>query len=406
MRELSNAGAGTARLEGQTVPDAKNIPLSLYIHLPWCIRKCPYCDFNSHATEHASFPEQAYIAALIRDLDYDLPRVQGRQIHSIFIGGGTPSLFSAASLQQLLTEVRARLSFAAEIEITLEANPGTFEAVRFSDYRNIGINRLSIGIQSFNDRMLARLGRIHDASAAAKAIGIARAAGFEAINLDLMYGLPEQTLAQAEEDLAEAIAHKPLHLSWYQLTIEPNTVFYKHPPAVPEHDLIWDVQQSGQRMLSVAGINQYEISAYAVDGRQCRHNLNYWLFGDYLGLGAGAHGKLTHQGGEGVYRYVRHRLPDRYIELAGQSGVITEAKQLEQTDLVLEFMMNAFRLTDGFEHTVFEARTGLSFGMLSSRLESAHRRGWLETTNGRTRPTAAGLNYLNDLLQYFMPEPE
>lgn len=390
--------------QGRAILQAETIPLAVYVHLPWCIRKCPYCDFNSHATEHASFPERSYIAALVRDLDHELPNVQDRMIQSIFIGGGTPSLFSAASLDHLLSEMQARLAFAADIEITLEANPGTFEVDRFRQYRSIGINRLSIGIQSFNDRMLSRLGRIHDAAAAARAIGTAREAGFERINLDLMYGLPEQTLAQAEDDLAEAISHKPSHLSWYQLTIEPNTVFFKRPPPTPEHDQLWEIQQSGQRMLAAAGLGQYEISAYATEYERCRHNLNYWLFGDYLGIGAGAHGKLTHAADSGIYRYARHRLPDRYMALAGRAEVIAETKQLQSSDLVLEFMMNALRLTGGFEHSVFEQRTGLPFSSLSSMIEQAYHRGWLETADGTTRPTVAGLNYLNDLLQLFMPE--
>jgi putative oxygen-independent coproporphyrinogen III oxidase len=377
-------------------------PLSLYVHLPWCIKKCPYCDFNSHATDNSSFPEQAYIAALIRDLDQEVPKVQGRKIHSIFIGGGTPSLFSAASLQTLLAAIRDRLSLAADIEITLEANPGTIEAARFEAYRDIGINRLSIGVQSFNDQMLVRLGRIHDAARAVDAIRIARSAGFELINIDLMYGLPGQSLAQALDDLNQGIEQATVHLSWYQLTIEPNTVFYKNPPVVPEEDQIWDIQQAGQQSLATAGLHQYEISAYSNPDKQCRHNLNYWQFGDYVGIGAGAHGKLTDPGVDGIFRYVRHRLPDRYIELAGLANVITETRQLHPADLILEYMMNALRLNDGFEHRDFSARTGLSLAVIRDQLEAAHTAGWLVTRDATTRPTPAGRNFLNDLLHCFM----
>lgn len=378
-----------------------SIPLSLYIHLPWCVRKCPYCDFNSHETGHTPFPEQAYIDALVRDLDFELPRVGTRTIQTIFIGGGTPSLFSAASLHQLLDSINDRLHLAKDVEITLEANPGTFEAERFVAYRAAGINRLSIGIQSFDDRMLKSLGRIHDAKAAGRAIEIARRAGFEAINLDLMYGLPDQTLDDAMSDLQIAVAHQTTHLSWYQLTIEPNTVFYKQPPVVPEHDQLWDIQQAGQNLLASAGLQQYEISAYAAGGHTCRHNLNYWLFGDYVGLGAGAHGKLTDE--SGIYRYARHRLPARYIELAGSTEVISETRHLQKDDLMLEFVMNALRLKAGFSHRLFEQRTGLLIEDVSIPCATAHERGWLETFEGTSRPTAAGLNYLNDLLELFMP---
>ncbi len=379
-------------------------PLSLYIHLPWCIKKCPYCDFNSHATDNAPFPEQAYIEALIRDLDFDLAKVQHREIRSIFIGGGTPSLFSAASLQILLSAIRSRLQLAADIEITLEANPGTVEARRFHAYRELGINRLSIGIQSFDDQMLTRLGRIHDAATATEAIRIAKSSGFERINIDLMYGLPQQTLTQAMDDLGQGIEHATAHLSWYQLTIEPNTVFYKNPPAVPGDDLVWDIQQSGQHKLSSAGFHQYEISAYAKHAQQCRHNLNYWSFGDYLGLGAGAHGKLTDPVAGVISRFVRHRLPERYMQLAGRAEVISETRPLQQPDLILEFMMNALRLTDGFEHRLFSDRTGLPLEMIAVQLDAARTRGWLQTSNETTRPTVAGLNYLNDLLQCFMTD--
>jgi len=380
-------------------------PLSLYIHLPWCVKKCPYCDFNSHATgNNNAFPEQSYIQALIRDLDFDLPRIRHRAITSIFIGGGTPSLFSAESLATLLVAVRTRLSLVSDIEITLEANPGTVEANRFKAYRDIGINRLSIGVQSFNDAMLKKLGRIHSANAARDAINIARSAGFDRVNIDLMYGLPGQTLEQAIADLGHGIEHEVSHLSWYQLTIEPNTVFYKDTPVLPEQDHIWDMQEAGQSLLSRHGLEQYEISAYASPGQQCRHNLNYWEFGDYLGIGAGAHGKLSDVGKNTVTRYARHRLPERYMQLAGQPDVITDTRTLDHSDLILEFMMNALRLTDGVPRTLFAARTGMTPDTITTMVKTAVDKGWLEEDKSMLVPTVIGRNYLNDLLQCFMPQ--
>jgi len=381
-------------------------PLSLYVHLPWCIKKCPYCDFNSHGTGHDPFPEAGYVDALIRDLEFELHSMRDRQITSIFIGGGTPSLFSAEALQRLFSAIRSRTTLSADIEITLEANPGTVESRRFHAYREIGINRLSVGVQSFNDRMLQRLGRIHDAKTAGEAIRTATTAGFERINLDLMYGLPDQTIAQAMDDIGQAIDFAPVHLSWYQLTIEPNTVFYKEQPVLPEQDTIWEMQEAGQAMLGDTGHQQYEISAYARPGYQCRHNLNYWEFGDYLGLGAGAHGKLTVAAEDTIYRYARHRLPERYMQLAGQPQVITEQKKLTQEDIVLEFMMNTLRLTDGFTSTLFTERTGLPLALVEAQFNQLVTKGWLERHNTVVKPTHAGQNYLNDLLQYFMPATE
>jgi putative oxygen-independent coproporphyrinogen III oxidase len=377
-------------------------PLSLYIHLPWCVKKCPYCDFNSHATgDGNSFPEQAYIDALLRDLEFELPRIASRQIVSIFIGGGTPSLFSAEALQRLLETLHERLLFSPPIEITLEANPGTVEALRFQAYRQIGINRLSIGVQSFNDVMLKHLGRIHTASTAVDAITIAKAAGFERINIDLMYGLPNQSIEQAIADLEQGITLTSAHLSWYQLTIEPNTVFYKNTPVLPEQDQIWDMQEAGQTLLSSAGLEQYEISAYAKPGQRCLHNLNYWEFGDYVGLGAGAHGKLTDISTNTVTRYARHRIPERYLQLAGQDEVIADTRTLQQQDLILEFMMNTLRLTGGIQQSLFTERTGLPLHLIETMLISARDKGWLEGINSRIIPTTTGRNYLNDLLQCF-----
>lgn len=380
-------------------------PLSLYIHLPWCIRKCPYCDFNSHAVDETRFPEAEYIAALVRDLEFELPGIRDREITSIFIGGGTPSLFSAGSLDELLTAIRSRLALKPGIEITLEANPGTVESARFQAYREAGINRLSIGVQSFNDQLLESLQRIHDGDNAAGAIEIARSAGFERINIDLMYGLPGQSLEEAMTDIERGLAHHPTHLSWYQLTIEPNTLFYKHRPRLPPEDDIWTIHERGQELLASAGYRRYEISAYAAAGHACRHNLNYWEFGDYLGLGAGAHGKLTGVG-EAVYRFTRHRLPESYLRLAGRDKVIAGTRELSRGDLILEFMMNALRLTGGFEKTLFTRRTGLPMDVIEARVHEAAGKGWLEWDDNFIKPTPAGLNYLNDLLQLFMPGEE
>jgi oxygen-independent coproporphyrinogen-3 oxidase len=381
-------------------------PLSMYVHLPWCVKKCPYCDFNSHAADHAVFPEAAYVDALIRDLEFELPALEGRRITSIFIGGGTPSLFSAEELDRLFTALRTNMVLSGEVEITLEANPGTYDAGRFRAYRDIGINRLSIGVQSFNDRMLTRLGRIHDAGTAGDAVRAAADAGFERINLDLMYGLPGQTVAEALADVNRAIDYGTVHLSWYQLTIEPNTVFYKQRPELPEPDAIWEMQEAGQNLLAGAGYRQYEVSAYAREGYQCRHNLNYWEFGDYLGLGAGAHGKLTDVAGNAVYRLVRHRLPESYMRLAGQQQVITNSKTLTEEEVILEFMMNALRLNEGFDTALFRDRTGLPVELIEARINRAVTREWLEWHATVIKPTAAGRNYLNDLLMYFMPDGE
>lgn len=366
------------------------------------MKKCPYCDFNSHGTDGGEFPEQFYIDALIRDLKFESPRIRGRCITSIFIGGGTPSLFSASSLDKLLSAVRSHLSLATDIEITLEANPGTLESKRFESYRELGINRISIGVQSFNDSMLKQLGRIHDAQTASNAIELAKSAGFDRINIDLMYGLPGQSRQQALDDLAQGIEHHTSHLSWYQLTIEPNTQFYKTPPVLPEDDTVFDIQQAGKALLTQHGFIQYEISAYALPGDHCKHNHNYWEFGDYLGIGAGAHGKITSSDEDAIYRYARHRIPERYMELAGQDNVIVEQKGLTENDLVLEFMMNNLRLTDGFNETLFFERTGLSLELIEDRINQAQLSGWLARNGTSIRPTSTGQNYLNDLLQTFL----
>jgi len=377
-------------------------PLALYVHLPWCVRKCPYCDFNSHEIGRKSFKESEYVDALIRDLETALPHIWGRRINTVFIGGGTPSLFSAEALNQLMADLNARLNFYPDIEITLEANPGTAEAEKFRDFRKIGINRLSIGVQSFANDKLEQLGRIHDAEEAKAAIQMAKSAGFAEINIDLMFGLPGQTVNQALSDLQTAIDHAPQHISWYQLTIEPNTVFYSKPPVLPEEDQIWEMQERGQALLEKHGYLQYEISAYAKPEHQCLHNLNYWQFGDYLGIGAGAHSKLTNVAEGSITRSARHRIPERYIELAGNVAVVSDKRELNKDDLKLEFMMNVLRLKKGVHPSMFLQRTGLPVSDIQSQLHSAEDNGLLEWNITTLKPTEKGQRYLNDLLQYFM----
>ena len=382
----------------------ESLPLSLYVHLPWCVRKCPYCDFNSHETGHNLLKEKVYADALMRDLETALPQIWGRRISTIFIGGGTPSLFSAEVLNQLMADLNARLNFYPEIEITLEANPGTAEAEKFHAFRKIGINRLSIGVQSFANDKLIQLGRIHDAEEAKAAIQMARSAGFAEINIDLMFGLPGQTIDQALYDLQTAIDHEPQHISWYQLTIEPNTVFYSKPPLLPEDDLIWEMQERGQELLEQHGYPQYEISAYAKPEHQCLHNLNYWQFGDYLGIGAGAHSKLTNVTEGSITRSARHRIPERYIELAGNAAVVSDKRKLNQEDLKLEFMMNVLRLKKGVHPSLFLQRTGLPVSDIQSQLAQAEAKGLIQWDIQTLKPTTKGQRYLNDLLQLFMPE--
>jgi len=381
-----------------------NPPLSLYIHLPWCIKKCPYCDFNSHATNSEAFPEEAYVDALISDLESELPRIWGRPIISIFIGGGTPSLFSAEAINRLMAALRERLTFYHNTEITMEANPGTAEADRFKAYRESGINRLSIGVQSFNDEKLKRLGRIHNSAEALSAIAMAKDAGFNEINLDLMFGLPDQTADQAMSDLEVAMEQQPTHLSWYQLTIEPNTIFYSKPPALPVDDLLWDMQQQGQGYLSDKGFDQYEVSAYARKGgnHQCQHNRNYWQFGDYLGIGAGAHGKLTHVAEGKIERYARHRIPQSYIDKVAQSNAVIETRKLARDELPLEFMMNALRLNQGFHPSLFIEHTGLPLNHIHKQLDVAEEKALIEWDINKIKPTETGHRYLNDLIELFM----
>lgn len=375
-------------------------PLALYVHVPWCVRKCPYCDFNSHEANQG-IPEKAYVDALLRDLEHDLPRVGGRRAQSVFIGGGTPSLFAPGAIEALLAGVRARIPIAPDAEITLEANPGTVDADRFAGFRAAGVNRLSLGIQSFCDAKLQALGRIHGANEALQAAEAARRAGFDNLNLDLMFGLPGQSVDEACEDAMRAIALQPAHLSLYQLTLEPGTPFYHRPPALPDDDAIWSMQIELQALLEQAGYGQYEVSAYAQPGRQCRHNRNYWLYGDYLGIGAGAHGKITEAGG--VTRLWKRKQPKDYLEKAGTAEALGGEQRLAPEDLPLEFMMNTLRLPEGFESVLFVQRTGLPLSVVAEPLAAATRRALLEREDSRIRPTALGMRYLNDLLALFLP---
>ncbi|WJM87639.1 radical SAM family heme chaperone HemW [Dickeya chrysanthemi] len=373
-------------------------PLSLYIHIPWCVQKCPYCDFNSHALK-GEVPHDDYVAHLLADLDADLPLASGRPLHSIFIGGGTPSLLSAEAMQQLLDGVRARLPLAPEAEITMEANPGTVEADRFSGYQQAGVNRISIGVQSFSPDKLTRLGRIHGPEEAKRAAALAAALGLRSFNLDLMHGLPEQSLDEALDDLRQAIALNPPHLSWYQLTIEPNTLFGSRPPVLPDDDALWDIFEQGHRLLSDAGYQQYETSAYAKPGYQCRHNLNYWRFGDYLGIGCGAHGKLTFADGN-IVRTVKTRHPRGYM----QGNYLQQRSEVEKAERPFEFFMNRFRLLEPAPRADFSAYTGLPESTVRAQIDAALAQGYLTETAQHWQVTEHGKLFLNSLLELFLPE--
>ncbi|ADE13917.1 oxygen-independent coproporphyrinogen III oxidase [Nitrosococcus halophilus Nc 4] len=377
-------------------------PLALYIHLPWCVRKCPYCDFNSHPLPE-EFPETAYIDALIRDLEQDLPRIWGRRIHSIFMGGGTPSLFSPESLDRLLSALRARLSWAPQMEITLEANPGTVEQGRFTEFRSLGINRLSLGIQSFNDEALKNLGRIHSSQEACQAIAMAHTAGFDNINLDLMFGLPGQTETQALADITTAISFAPSHISHYQLTIEPHTYFYRYPPSLPSEEGIDTWQEACQAQLTHGGYGRYEVSAFAKKGRQCQHNLNYWRFGDYLGIGAGAHGKISDAMENRITRIWKIKHPSAYLTKAGTAEGIGGETILSPQEAAFEFMLNALRLTGGFPSRLFQERVGLPISVVEKALHQAETLELIEWDFQQIRPTEKGLSLLNELLQLFLP---
>jgi putative oxygen-independent coproporphyrinogen III oxidase len=377
-----------------------DLPLALYVHFPWCVKKCPYCDFNSHALR-GEVPEQDYVEALLRDLDFELGEREPRPLVSIFFGGGTPSLFSAAAIGRLLEEVQKRIAFAPGIEITLEANPGTADAANFRGYRAAGVNRLSIGVQSFDAGQLKALGRIHGPDEARHAFALARDASFDNINLDLMYALPRQALPQARADLEAAFALGPEHLSYYQLTLEPNTEFHARPPALPDHDQAWEMQVQGQALLGAQGYAQYEVSAYARAGRRCRHNLNYWEFGDYLGIGAGAHGKRTRAGE--VRRRARHKHPRAWQDAAGTPAAVQEDRAVPAPDLPFEFAMNALRLNDGFRLADFEHRTGLPASTLDRPLAQAASRGLIEREGPWVRASGRGRELLNPLTAMFVP---
>jgi putative oxygen-independent coproporphyrinogen III oxidase len=374
-------------------------PLSLYVHFPWCVRKCPYCDFNSHETKRGGFPEEEYLAALRSDLENALPLIWGRKIYTIFIGGGTPSLMSAAGLDRLLSDVRTLLPLDGAVEITMEANPGTFEAEKFKSYRASGINRLSIGIQSFNARHLQALGRIHDDNEARKAVDIAHA-NFDNFNLDLMYALPSQTLQEAQQDIDTALGFAPPHLSLYHLTLEPNTYFAKYPPAVPDDDMSAEMQDMLQEKTSAAGYQHYEVSAYAQPGRQARHNLNYWQFGDYLGIGAGAHSKISFP--HRIIRQMRYKQPKAYLDQVRLGQTIQEEFEIGRNDLGFEFMLNALRLNDGFEANLFAERTGLTLNAIENALNEAEAKELLYRDYKTLKPTALGRRFLNDLQQLFL----
>ncbi|MFC1749231.1 radical SAM family heme chaperone HemW [Pseudomonadota bacterium] len=378
-------------------------PLSLYIHIPWCVRKCPYCDFNSHENKH-SVSEKQYVAALIADLDQELPEIWGRQLHSIFIGGGTPSLFSAEAIDELLCGIRARLPFTADTEVTLEANPGAIEANKFQEFHAAGINRLSIGVQSFNDDALQRIGRIHGRKEAIRAAELAHDAGFDNFNLDLMFGLPQQSLKQALEDINTAISLEPTHLSHYQLTLEPNTEFHHQPPVLPKDELLWDMQDKCQEKLAIGNYGHYEVSAYAKPNRQCQHNLNYWQFGDYIGIGAGAHGKISNAQFQTITRHVKRRHPQEYLQHASNELRCSSRNNLSQKDTGFEFMLNALRLKEGFASSLFAAHTGLPISTVEAPLKQAEEQALIEWTATHIRPTEKGAAYLNDLLQLFLPE--
>ncbi len=374
-------------------------PLSLYIHIPWCVKKCPYCDFNSHEIQ-TNLPEQEYVEILCQDFDRDFEFCGGRPIHSIFIGGGTPSLFQAKSFEKILRHIQSKTHFSKDMEVTLEANPGTAEARKFAAYRSLGINRLSLGIQSFDDKQLQKLGRIHTSDESRRAIDFARKAGFDNFNLDLMHGLPEQDMEAALADLQTAIDFEPLHISWYQLTIEPNTVFYVRPPSLPVESILDKMEQTGIALLEQSGFQRYEVSAYSTADRQSQHNLNYWEFGDYLGIGAGAHGKITLVESNAIVRTQKHRQPNHYM----RNSIHTERRvqDIAVADRPLEFLLNALRSRRGFTESLFETRTGLPFSAIGKKVEYLVSNELLQKNGGRISASDKGYRLLNSLLQEFL----
>jgi putative oxygen-independent coproporphyrinogen III oxidase len=377
-------------------------PLSLYVHLPWCLKKCPYCDFNSHEHKTGNVPEQHYVDAVVADLEAALPLIWGRSIHSIFIGGGTPSLFAPATIDRLLGDLRARLRMEPDCEITLEANPGTFEKDRFRGYRQAGVTRLSVGVQSFNDAHLKALGRVHDRAQALAAVEeVARS--FDTFNLDIMYALPGQSMQQLEQDMAQALQFAPPHISIYHLTIEPNTYFAKYPPVIPEDDTAYAMLDRITELTGVAGLDRYEVSAYAKPAHRCKHNLNYWQFGDYLGLGAGAHSKLSFA--HRVVRQVRFREPSLYMEHALAGNAVAQADEVSRSELPFEFMLNALRLRHGFGLREFSERTGLPLSAIEAALKQAQAKGLITRDFARVRPTERGFDFLSDLQALFLSNP-
>ena len=407
--KVAGVNVGEARSPAQAAlqylqPGSLNLtalpPLSLYIHFPWCVRKCPYCDFNSHEAK-GELPEKEYLDALRLDLEQSLPLIWGRRIHTVFIGGGTPSLMSAAGLDRLMSDLRTLLPLELDAEITMEANPGTFEVEKFRQYRESGINRLSIGIQSFNGAHLKALGRIHDEREALRAVEIAHNT-FDNFNLDLMYALPSQTLAQAEHDLKTALSFAPPHLSLYHLTMEPNTVFAKYPPSLPDDDASADMQDMIAETMPAAGYEHYEVSAYAQRGRRARHNLNYWNFGDYLGIGAGAHSKLSFP--HRILRQARYKQPGSFMEAAKRGNPVQEEHEIARADMGFEFMLNTLRLTEGFDPNLFGERTGMSITAISKALDAAEAKGLLTRDFKLIKPTELGQRFLNDLQEMFLGE--
>jgi len=379
-----------------------DVPLSLYVHIPWCVKKCPYCDFNSHEI-HSSLPEDQYIDTLILDLTSQAKEVKDRAVSSIFIGGGTPSLFTSSSIQRLLSTAKDLVNFADDIEITIEANPGTTDQANFSGFREAGVNRISIGVQSFTNPQLKSLGRIHDANTAIESVRTAQQAGFENINIDLMYALPQQDIQAALYDVEQAIDLHPNHISYYQLTIEPNTSFYRQPPRLPNSQTSWDIQKAGMDLLAQHGYQQYEVSAYAKNGHQCKHNINYWQFGDYLGIGAGAHQKLSHSLPDSISRCEKPKHPQQYIRYITDNKSLSESEPLTQQDIIFEFMLNALRLKHGFSKQLFEQHTGLSVKIIEQTLQTHITDGLLLQDEDRIFCSERGYGFLDDVLQSWLP---
>lgn len=400
LQHTIRVAPAASRLVSHASPLQALPPLALYIHVPWCLKKCPYCDFNSHELK-GELPELAYIDSLLADLEQALPAIWGRRLTSVFIGGGTPSLLSPAAMERLLSGVRATLPLHPYAEITLEANPGTFESAKFQSFRDLGINRLSLGVQSFDPEKLAALGRVHTADEAKRAIEFAQNC-FDNFNIDLMYGLPGQTLEQAIADIDTAIATMPTHISAYHLTLEPNTLFHRHPPPLPDDDIAANMQAAIEQRLDEAGYEHYETSAFCKPGRAAKHNLNYWEFGDYLGIGAGAHSKISFP--DRIVREMRHKQPRAYMENAAAGTPVYEHHQVDDSERPFEFMMNALRLIGGFPIALFHERTGLPITAIARELETAERRGLIERDHLRLRPTLTGQRFLNDLLQMFLPD--